>query len=63
MYLRKQEAQELHDEADQPIEEGLQKSSGVIVCQPALTSAKVNSGPIWGKYPGVGHFIKAESLP
>lgn len=36
MYLRKQEAQELHDEAEQPVEEGLQKSSGVIVCQPSL---------------------------
>lgn len=36
MYLRKQEAQELHDEAEQLAEEGLQKSSGAIACQPSL---------------------------
>jgi len=36
MYLRNQDAQDLHDEAEQPTEEGLQKSSGAIACQPLL---------------------------
>lgn len=44
MYLRSQDAQKLHDEAEQPAEEGVQKSSGAITS--ALILAYVNSRPV-----------------